>query len=177
MKNTIGLIAIFIFLLAGGIFFAHEAVAPEIDEDTDENILEENEVVPTSTSSNIPTPKPTPKPTPAPSPEPSPIPVPDDEPTFCTADAKICPDGSAVGRTGPKCEFSPCSDPPPGVSYCSEQSREIDACTMIYQPVCAMVRVECVTALCDPVPQTMGNACSACTNDRVISYTEGECIE
>lgn len=26
----------------------------------------------------------------------------------CTMEAKICPDGSAVGRTGPKCEFSPC---------------------------------------------------------------------
>ena len=26
----------------------------------------------------------------------------------CTMDAKLCPDGSAVGRTGPKCEFAPC---------------------------------------------------------------------
>lgn len=26
----------------------------------------------------------------------------------CTMEAKICPDGSAVGRSGPKCEFSPC---------------------------------------------------------------------
>lgn len=26
----------------------------------------------------------------------------------CTDDAKICPDGSAVGRTGPNCEFAPC---------------------------------------------------------------------
>ncbi|MEK7066372.1 MAG: TspO/MBR family protein, partial [Patescibacteria group bacterium] len=28
--------------------------------------------------------------------------------TQCTLEAKICPDGSAVGRTGPNCEFSPC---------------------------------------------------------------------
>ncbi|MBN1385764.1 hypothetical protein JW968_02175 [Candidatus Woesearchaeota archaeon] len=28
--------------------------------------------------------------------------------TVCTADAKICPDGTAVGRTGPNCEFAPC---------------------------------------------------------------------
>ncbi|MFZ2523186.1 MAG: hypothetical protein WAW92_02255 [Minisyncoccia bacterium] len=27
---------------------------------------------------------------------------------FCTMDAKICPDGSYVGRTGPKCEFAAC---------------------------------------------------------------------
>lgn len=26
----------------------------------------------------------------------------------CTMDAKMCPDGSYVGRTGPKCEFSAC---------------------------------------------------------------------
>jgi len=29
----------------------------------------------------------------------------------CTADAKICPDGSAVWRTGPNCEFAPCPAP------------------------------------------------------------------
>ena len=28
----------------------------------------------------------------------------------CTMEAKLCPDGSAVGRTGPKCEFAPCSE-------------------------------------------------------------------
>ncbi len=26
----------------------------------------------------------------------------------CTQEAKLCPDGSYVGRTGPKCEFAPC---------------------------------------------------------------------
>src|SRR3989344_3467150 len=26
----------------------------------------------------------------------------------CTQEAKICPDGSSVGRTGPNCEFTPC---------------------------------------------------------------------
>lgn len=26
----------------------------------------------------------------------------------CTAEAKICPDGTAVGRTGPNCTFAPC---------------------------------------------------------------------
>jgi membrane-bound inhibitor of C-type lysozyme len=36
-----------------------------------------------------------------------------DSPTktyFCTMDAKQCPDGSYVGRTGPKCEFENCPD-------------------------------------------------------------------
>lgn len=29
-------------------------------------------------------------------------------PVACTMEAKICPDGSAVGRSGPKCEFTAC---------------------------------------------------------------------
>jgi len=29
-------------------------------------------------------------------------------PVACTDEAKLCPDGSAVGRTGPHCEFTPC---------------------------------------------------------------------
>lgn len=32
----------------------------------------------------------------------------DQEMIFCTQDAKVCPDGSYVGRSGPDCEFSPC---------------------------------------------------------------------
>lgn len=31
-----------------------------------------------------------------------------DEGVYCTMDAKECPDGSFVGRSGPKCEFAPC---------------------------------------------------------------------
>ena len=29
----------------------------------------------------------------------------------CTAEAMMCPDGSAVGRTGPNCEFAECPTP------------------------------------------------------------------
>jgi hypothetical protein len=38
------------------------------------------------------------------------------KPTACTEEAKICPDGSAVGRTGPNCEFAPC--PERSSDYC-----------------------------------------------------------
>lgn len=31
----------------------------------------------------------------------------------CTQDAKVCPDGSAVGRVGPSCEFAPCPEAKP----------------------------------------------------------------
>jgi hypothetical protein len=32
------------------------------------------------------------------------------KPVACTQEAKICPDGSAVGRTGPNCEFAECPE-------------------------------------------------------------------
>ncbi|MBS3148512.1 hypothetical protein J4219_06500 [Candidatus Woesearchaeota archaeon] len=34
-----------------------------------------------------------------------------EQPVACTMDARICPDGSAVGRVGPNCEFAPCPMP------------------------------------------------------------------
>lgn len=40
------------------------------------------------------------------------VPGRNDDSTFCTADAKECPDGSYVGRSGPNCEFTEC---PPAV--------------------------------------------------------------
>jgi len=30
------------------------------------------------------------------------------EPTICTMEAKLCPDGSYVSRTGPNCAFAKC---------------------------------------------------------------------
>lgn len=33
----------------------------------------------------------------------------------CTLDAKICPDGTGVGRSGPSCEFAAC--PPPNTEF------------------------------------------------------------
>ena len=32
------------------------------------------------------------------------------EPVACTQEAKLCPDGSYVGRVPPKCEFAPCPE-------------------------------------------------------------------
>jgi hypothetical protein len=101
----------------------------------------------------------------------------------CTMDAKICPDGSAVGRVGPHCEFAACptleepSDTPnaSGVILCESSQRTVDACAEIYQPVCGLTRVECITEPCDPVPSNYSNSCFACQNERVVSYTEGMC--
>ena len=101
------------------------------------------------------------------------------EPVACTMDAKICPDGSAVGRIAPDCEFAACpaEEPEPVVveQTCAPESRLAEFCTAIYAPVCAKVQVECVTTPCDPVPETYSNSCAACINERVVSYTAGEC--
>lgn len=38
-----------------------------------------------------------------------PIPIPtDSNPLACSQEAKICPDGTTVGRVGPDCKFAPC---------------------------------------------------------------------
>lgn len=38
-------------------------------------------------------------------------------PKACTEEAKICPDGSAVGRIGPNCEFAACPPASPPANY------------------------------------------------------------
>ena len=38
---------------------------------------------------------------------------PEPKPVACTMEAKLCPDGSYVGRSGPKCEFAACPTPKP----------------------------------------------------------------
>ncbi len=51
-----------------------------------------------------------------------------EEPVFCTMDAKMCPDGSYVGRQGPNCEFAAC---PSSVTPAPAPSpSEPVACTM-----------------------------------------------
>lgn len=42
--------------------------------------------------------------------------------TACTLEAKICPDGSSVGRTGPNCEFAQCPSSTTGPTNISRQS-------------------------------------------------------
>jgi len=58
---------------------------------------------------------------------------------------------------------------------CLPEQRATDVCTAIYQPVCAIVNVQCITAPCLAVKQTFGNSCEACSNSLVSAYTAGEC--
>jgi hypothetical protein len=97
-------------------------------------------------------------------------------PVACTMDAKQCSDGSYVGRTGPNCEFSACpavTEKP--VIKCAPGSKQAQMCMDLYAPVCGAVEVQCVTAPCNPIPQTFSNGCHACLEENVNAYTEGEC--
>ena len=58
---------------------------------------------------------------------------------------------------------------------CQPEQRDVDACIEIYQPVCGLVNVQCITTPCDPVEETFSNFCFACQNSLVESYTVGEC--
>jgi hypothetical protein len=62
----------------------------------------------------------------------------------------------------------------PASILCKEEDRGA-LCPRQTEPVCGLTRVECITTPCDPVKQSYGNACAACNNDRVISYTDGLC--
>lgn len=60
---------------------------------------------------------------------------------------------------------------------CLPEQRNVDVCIELYEPVCGQVQVECIKAPCYPIKQTFSNSCKACANSRVMSYTEGECLE
>ncbi len=45
-------------------------------------------------------------------------------------------------------------------------------CPMVYQPVCAEKRVQCVTYPCPPIRKTFGNSCEASREDYIVIYEE-----
>ncbi len=64
-------------------------------------------------------------------------------PVACTMEAKLCPDGSYVGRTGPKCEFTECPSP------ISIGTGTIEG-TMTIGPICPVERID---QPCNPTPE------------------------
>lgn len=51
----------------------------------------------------------------------------------CTLEAKICPDGSGVGRTGPNCEFAECPQPKTSPASAATTSAKLDECIQGYK--------------------------------------------
>ncbi len=94
------------------------------------------------------------------------------EPVACTLDAKICPDGTAVGRIPPDCSFASC----PSITHtCSANERLSGGCDAVYDPVCGYfdpAKIQCVKAPCG---QTYSNGCQACHDAKVKFWESGEC--
>jgi len=62
------------------------------------------------------------------------------------------------------------------IHHCTEESRNGDACPANIDPVCGFKPdIVCVTTPCNYI--TYGNACEACHDALVVSYTYGECAE
>jgi hypothetical protein len=86
----------------------------------------------------------------------------------------------AACSQAPVASETPKATPPPETRnepvMCAEPRPE--ACTAQYDPVCATrdTGIRCITTPCPSSEQkTMGNACSACSDPKVISWTKGEC--
>ncbi|HEY4477122.1 MAG TPA: hypothetical protein VJB56_00670 [Candidatus Paceibacterota bacterium] len=60
-------------------------------------------------------------------------------------------------------------------TVCEPEQRGAEVCTQNYDPVCAKVNVQCIKAPCYPIRETFSNACGACTNPLVESYTNSTC--
>jgi hypothetical protein len=67
-----------------------------------------------------------------------------------------------INQTG-KLKATDCTDPRP------------DYCTKEYNPVCGQVQIQCIRAPCNPIMQTFGNKCEACSNRLTISWMPGAC--
>ncbi len=96
---------------------------------------------------------------PTPTPKPIPNPTPNPTPVACTMEAKQCPDGSYVGRTGPNCEFTKC----PTVS-----PTPVTQCTKDF---------DCATNYICEGTQGVGTACSSNDPNCVPTFTitKGTC--
>lgn len=60
------------------------------------------------------------------------------QPVACTQEAKICPDGSVVGRTGPNCEFAKC--PEKGGGSIAPYTSGVQG-TVLLGPTCPVERI------------------------------------
>lgn len=71
-----------------------------------------------------------------------------DEQVFCTQEAKLCPDGSYVGRTGPRCEFAECPSVSGGGGAGILPYQSGIGGTVLRGPMCPVMRVaeECPDA-------------------------------
>ena len=85
------------------------------------------------------------------------------QPIACTSDAKICPDGTGVGRVPPDCEFKPC----PVSKVCEVK----DDCVVFGES--GDCNCECYNK--DALPTSTGGACF-CAAPTSCECVEEECV-
>jgi len=88
---------------------------------------------------------------------------------LCTPDREYFSD-----ETGCGCELKAFEEEG---SFCPNESRNVDACIEIYQPVCGWNDPEKIQCIKFPCANTYSNSCFACTDENVLYYTEGVCPE
>lgn len=107
---------------------------------------------------------------------------------MCTMDAKICPDGSAVGRVAPNCEFAPCPQivggdkdangciGSAGYSWCEEKQK----CLRVWEEDCnsSQIPKNCVSWYdgCNNCTVVNGEV-SACTLMYCETPAQAYCME
>lgn len=110
----------------------------------------------------------------------------------CTMEAKICPDGTAVGREGPNCEFAACPKPAPepdplpegaeldtGVGDASQMSADGKACIAQGGSWDPQYR-ECVGVRplqCDAIGGAFNECASACRHNPDAEVCTLQCVQ
>lgn len=93
----------------------------------------------------------------------------------CTNQAqKVDSFEECVKQTGKVMESYPRQCSYDGETFVEKIDKDIRPCTKEYMPVCAEVKVECVTAPCDPIKTTFANRCEA-ENAGATNIIEGQC--
>lgn len=61
--------------------------------------------------------------------------------------------------------------------FCPQESRNVDACIEIYQPVCGWSDPDKIKCIKFPCASTYSNSCFACMDENVLYYTREVCPE
>jgi len=59
--------------------------------------------------------------------------------------------------------------------FCSNDSRNVDACITLYDPVCGWSDPDKIKCIKFPCASTYSNSCNACKNPDVLYFKKGEC--
>ncbi len=95
------------------------------------------------------------------------------EPVVCTMEAKLCADGSYVGRTGPKCEFAPC----PSVSSTTSWKTTTDSKTGISFKYPENLGTKYISVVDWPPKIQVLNQAFSCTEGGALSTQVGQVVK